>query len=158
MNHEVGRLRWWVAACGLALALSSAPARALFSVNQPWLRPAQTGQSAELYMNLTSTDGATLVAIRSDEAANVVFRGPDKLPRALDTLLLPAKMTVTLAPGKAHFALIRLNRPVTLGQRIALTLTIQAANGARQEIPIVAEVRMRSPAEEELRAHPPQQR
>jgi hypothetical protein len=48
----------------------------LFIVNQPWLRPAKSGQSTEMYMNLTSTDGATLVAVRSDEAAAIVIRGP----------------------------------------------------------------------------------
>ncbi len=149
------RLRWWFAACGIALALLSAPARAVFIVNQPWLRPAGTGQSAELYMNLTSSDGATLVAAQSEDAARVLFRGPDKLPRPLGTLLLPAKTTVALAPGKSHLALIKLNHPLTLGQRVALTLTIQDANGAREEISFMAEVRMRSPAEEEFRARPP---
>jgi copper(I)-binding protein len=158
LNREGRRIRVWIAACGLTLALLSAPARAVFVVNQPWLRPAQTGQSAELYMNLTSSDGAILVAARADDADKVLFRGPDKLPRPLDTLLLPAKTTIALAPGKAHLALIRLKRPLRLGERVALTLTIQAANGAQQEIPVVAEVRMRSPLEEELRAHPPHPR
>ena len=155
MSHGAGRIRWWMTACGLAVALSSLPAHALFIVNQPWLRPAQAGQSAELYMNLTSSDGATLVAIRSDDAGKVVLRGPDKIPRALDTLLLPAKTLVVLAPGKDHFALIKLNRPARLGERLSLVLTIQSANGTRQEIPVLAEVRIRSAIEEEMRGHAP---
>ncbi len=158
MSRDIRHLRVWGAACGLALALLSTPALALFIVNQPWLRPAQPGQTAELYMNLTSTEGATLVSIRCDDASSVVYRGSDKLPRALDTLMLPPKSIVALAPGKPHLALIKLNRSLVLGQRVALTLTIQNANGARQEIPVLAEVRMRSPIEEELRAHPPQHR
>ncbi|MEO8344349.1 MAG: copper chaperone PCu(A)C [Betaproteobacteria bacterium] len=146
-------MRWWVAACGLALALSSLPARAVVIINQPWLRPAQPGQSAELYMNLTSSDAATVVAIQSNDASKVLFRGPDKIPRALDNLVLPARVMVVLAPGKAHFALIKLNRPVRLGDRINLILTIQSANGTRQEIPMQAEVRIRSAVEEEMRGH-----
>ncbi|HQR11156.1 MAG TPA: copper chaperone PCu(A)C [Casimicrobiaceae bacterium] len=156
MNREGRRIRVGIAACGLALALLSAPARAVLVVGQPWLRPAQTGQSAELYMFLTSSEGATLVAARADDAAKVVFRGPDKLPRPLDTLLLPARTTIALAPGKAHLALVNLKRSIKLGERVAFALTIRSASGAQQEIFVIAEVRMRSPLEEGVRAQPPQ--
>ncbi len=52
--------------CGLVLVLLAPNASALFVVNQPWLRPAARGQSTEAYMNLTSTDGANLVAVRTE--------------------------------------------------------------------------------------------
>jgi periplasmic copper chaperone A len=66
---------------------------------------------------------------------------------------LPAQAIVPLAPGKAHVALVRLKRTVKLGERVALTLTIEGADGVRQDIPVLAEVRMRSPIDDEMRAH-----
>jgi len=104
-------------------------------------------------MNLTSTDGATLVAVRTDEAAGVALRGPGKGARTLDLIPLPAKTLVALAPGKDRIVLIRLARTVKLGEHVALTLTIQGNDGVRQDIPVAAEVRTRSPLDDELRAH-----
>ena len=49
--------------------------------------------------------------------------------------------------------MIKLIRRARLGDRLALTLTIEAADGSRQDIPVHAEVRMRSPVDDELRAH-----
>jgi copper(I)-binding protein len=106
-----------------------------------------------MYMNLTSTDGATLVAVRTDEAAGIVIRGPDKNARTLDTLPLPAQTLVALAPGKTRLVVIKLARTVKLGERVAVTLTIQGADGVRQEIPLLAEARMRSPVDDELLHH-----
>ena len=37
-----------------------------------------------------------------------------------------------------------------LGERVAITLTIEGADGARQDIPLLAEARMRSPVDDEL--------
>ena len=140
-------------ACGIALCLLAANANALFIVNQPWVKPARSGQTTEVYMNLTSTDGATLVAVRSDAAATVIVRGPGRKPATIDRLPLPAKVLVALAPGREHIALVRLAKIVKLGERVALTLTIEDSNGGRQEIPVDAEARMRSPEDDERRAH-----
>ena len=58
MNRYFVSVRAWALACGLGLCVPAPDACALFIVNQPWLRPAKSGQSTEMYMNLTSTDGA----------------------------------------------------------------------------------------------------
>ncbi len=153
MNCHFVSVRAGALACGLGLCVLAADACALFIVNQPWLRPAKSGQSTEMYMNLTSTDGATLVAARTDEAAAIMIRGPGKGARTLDALPLPANAEVALAPGKTHFLVIKLARTVKLGERIAVTLTIEGSDGARQDIPLLAEARMRSPVDDELRSH-----
>ena len=51
---------------GLALSLPSLSAQALIVVNQPWVKPAVARGSSEAYMNITATDGAVLVAARSE--------------------------------------------------------------------------------------------
>jgi copper(I)-binding protein len=150
MNRHFGSIRAQALACGLGLCVLASDACALFIVNQPWLRPAKSGQSTEMYMNLTSTDGATLVAVRTDDAAAIVIRGPGKGARTLDVLPLPAKALVALAPGKTRLVVIKLARAVKLGERIAVTLTIEGNDGTRQDIPLLAEARMRSPVDDEL--------
>ena len=61
---------------GLVLAPTPSTAGALFIVNQPWVRPAKTAQTTEAYMNLTSTEGAKLVAVRTDAAKEAAIRAP----------------------------------------------------------------------------------
>ena len=63
---------------GVAMALPVSPASALFIVNQPWVRPAQVGQSTEAYMNLTSTDGAKLVGVATRCRPTATIRAPGK--------------------------------------------------------------------------------
>ena len=153
MHPLVHSMRRRTLPCALVLMLCASEATALFIVNQPWLRPAQSGQSTDVYMNLTSTDGATLVAVHTDEAAAIAVRGSGKDDRTLLPLALPAGTLVALTPAGIRLAMIKLVRSARLGDRLALTLTIEAADGSRQDIPVHAEVRMRSPLADELRAH-----
>ena len=137
---------------GFALALAAQQASALFIVNQPWARPAQPGQATEAYMDLTSTDGATLVGVTSD-AATVTIQAPGKTSGKNLRVPLPAQTLVALAPGGYRIALTGLMRPLKLGDRVKLTLTIEAGDGSRQDIGVDAEVRLRSPLDDERRAH-----
>jgi hypothetical protein len=138
---------------GLALALAVQHASALFIVNQPWARPAQRGQATEVYMDLTSTDGAALVGVTSDAAGTVTIRAPGKTSGKTNRVALPAQTVVALAPGGNRIALTGLKQPLKLGDRVKLTLTIEAADGSRQNIGVDAEVRHRSPLDDERRAH-----
>lgn len=138
---------------GLGLSLFAASAHALFIVNQPWVRPAQSGQSTELYMNLTSTDGATLLEVRTDAAAQVVLRASGKSARTIPELPLPAGQLVALSPANSRIGLLRLTRTLKLGDRIDIVLSIRGADGVRQDIPLSIEARWRSAEEDELRAH-----
>jgi len=137
----------------LAAALTITDAHAIFIVNQPWVRVAANGKSAEAYMDLTSTEGATLVGARSVDAGIVAIHTRGKPPAPKRELALPAGSMIQLSPGGHRLAMRSLTRPLKLGDRVALTLTIQAADGKQQEIPVNAEVRRRSPIEDELRAH-----
>jgi periplasmic copper chaperone A len=139
--------------CGLGLGLLAQHASALFIVNQPWVRPAQRLQVTEAYMNLTSTDAATLVGAVSADAGSVAIRAPGKATGNLARLPLPARSVVALAPGQYRLVLSRLARTLKLGDRVALTLTIEAADGSRQDVGVDAEVRLHSPIDDEMRAH-----
>jgi copper(I)-binding protein len=136
----------------LALALVTADADAIFIVNQPWVLPAAKGRSTAVYMDLTSTEGATLVAAKSDAAEGVSIRGPKGTPRGAP-LALPARTMVHLAPNGYRLVLDKLTRSIKRGERVLLTLIIEAPDGARQEIPVDAEARLDSPLEHERRAH-----
>jgi len=138
---------------GLLLGLLAQHASALFIVNQPWVRPAQRLQATEAYMNLTSSDGATLVGAVSAAAGSVAIRAPGKTTGNLARLPLPAQRVVALAPGQYHLVLGHLARTLKVGDRVPLTLTIEAADGARQDIAVSADVRLHSPIDDEMRAH-----
>ena len=63
---------------GFVLGPAPSFAAALFIVNQPWVRPAKVAQTTEAYMNLTSTDGAKLVAVSTTAAKDAVIRAPGR--------------------------------------------------------------------------------
>jgi copper(I)-binding protein len=153
MNRLISDSRRVALACGLSLALMAQQASALFVVNQPWVRPAQQARATEAYMNLTSTDGASLVGAASTAAAAVAILAPGKTANKVDRVLLPAERVVALAPAGYRIALRRLARTLKVGDRVQLSLTIEAADGTRQEVGVNAEVRLHSPIDDEMHAH-----
>ncbi len=134
-----------------AFALLASDASALFIVNQPWVRLARKAQTTNAYMNLTSTDGATLLAARSEAALHVSLRSAHST--AATGLALPSKSEIALAPGHDHLRLTGLTRALKIGDRINITLTVRDDDGTLQEIMVSAEVRFRSPVDDERRAH-----
>jgi copper(I)-binding protein len=136
----------------VTLALVAGDAGALFIVNQPWVLPAAKGGSTAVYMDLTSTEGATLVAAKSDAAESVSIRGPKGTPRGAP-LALPARTIVHLAPNGYRLVLERTTRSIKRGERVLLTLVIEASDGSRQEIGVNAEARLDSPLDAERRMH-----
>lgn len=104
-------------------------------------------------MDLTSTEGAKLVGVRSDAARAATLRAPGKAAMAVSSVTLQPKILVALAPGQYRIALKQLLRTLKLGDRVNLTLTIEQDDGSRQDIDVNAEVRLRSPLDDERRAH-----
>jgi copper(I)-binding protein len=149
MIARVQRWRRWLTAA--ALAFGSAHAHAVFVVNEAWMLPARAAQSTEAFAELTSSDGATLVGVRSKLAASVALLGSPAPPMALS---LPAGTTVILAPGNVRLALARLTRTLRLGDRVPLTLIVRDAAGVPQEIDVEAEVRLHSPTYDHRHPHP----
>jgi copper(I)-binding protein len=141
------------AACCLALAVFAANAAAMFIVSQPWVLPAAKGRSTEAYMDLTSSDGSTLVAASSDIAREVRIAEGTRSAQKLPKLGLPAGSMVRLAPHSYRLVLDQLMHTIKRGERVHLTLVIEKGDGTRQEIPVDAEARFDSPLDAERRAH-----
>jgi copper(I)-binding protein len=151
LRRRGGRLVGSVAfAVALGFALPASDASALFIVNLPWVSPARKSQTTHAYMNLTSTDGATLLSARSEDARSVSLHSARA---AVAALALPARSEVALAPGHDRLALTGLRRTLKIGDRVKITLTVRDDNGAVSEVEVNAEVRLRSPIDDERRAH-----
>jgi copper(I)-binding protein len=138
--------------CALALC-HSASAAPVFAVGQPWVAPTAGKKNTEAYMDLTSSEAVVLVAARSDAAAKVTLRAPPGIKPAPRELTLPAHVTIVLAPHAYRLAMTGIAAPLKRGDRVALTLTIRHESGVMQDIPVNAEVRLRSPIDDERRAH-----
>jgi copper(I)-binding protein len=142
-----------LALAALLLPLAPLAADATFAVNAPWVRFVKGATSAEVFMELQSSVNATLVDARTEAAKKVTIRPPGTRPAPIAELPLPAGVPVHLVPGGIRLGLLRLTGTLKLGDRIPLTLIIRQADGRRREIPINAEVRRRSPIDDERRAH-----
>src|SRR5258708_28501082 len=142
-------------ALAVAFLLGSTAAQAVFTVNAPWVRPTTERSATEAYMRLASTEGAVLKEVRSALATSVVIRAAGSAGRYLPQLALPAGVPVVLAPDQVRLVLRGLAHPMAVGERVPLVLTIEGADGSRQEIPVNAEVRVRSPIDDERLSHQP---
>jgi copper(I)-binding protein len=140
-----------LSAAALASPLSSS-AVAVLTVSDPWVRVAPSGKSAEAFMEIMSSEGATIVRVESDISTEVPMQRPGTKRALADSIALPAGANVKLAPGDYRLLLPKLKHPLKLGDRVALDLVVEAPDGSRQTIPVNAEVRRRSAYDDHL--HP----
>jgi copper(I)-binding protein len=132
---------------GLALIASASLAHAaVFNVTEPWVKPAPAGASTEAYMEIASSDGATIVDARSPVASSVSLAIAQARHEAPYALPLPRRTTVLLNAGGTRFALAKLVRPLKVGDRVPITLVVRNADATTQEIEVDAEVRRHSPS------------
>jgi len=143
-------------ACAVALLLAGAfangQAHSVFSISEPWVKVAPDGRSAEVYMRLTSSEAAKLVAVTSPVAGRSTIRAPGNKGDA-DEVVLPAKQLVPFERTGYRIRLGGLARKPQLGDRIPLTIVLRGDDGHIQEVPLDAEVRLHSPTEDEGRPH-----
>ena len=104
-------------------------------------------------MELTSTEGATLVGVRCDTAKRVEILLPGASAKPVSELALPAGQKILLAPKAARVVLRGVGRTLKPGDHVPMVLVVQAADGSRQEIPMEAEVRLHSPTYDHLHGH-----
>ena len=125
----------------------------MLTVTEPWVRVAPDGRSAEVYMQLRSSQGEAVVGVRSDDVREVVMLGSGKARAPVTRIALPAGEIVLLAPGKARLGVGKLAQPLKLGDRVRFVLVVETAEGATREIPVDAEVRRRSPTDDHVGKH-----
>ncbi len=140
-------------ALALAFFFASAAIHAeeAVTIAHPWVRATAPGQRvASAYLEISSAAPSKLVAASSPVAGSVELHsmrlenGIMKM-RQLESLELPAKQTVKFEPGGLHIMLLALKRPLKLGDKIPLRLTLQRADGSTTVVEAQAEVRNAKP-------------
>ncbi|MGE8319511.1 MAG: copper chaperone PCu(A)C [Comamonas sp.] len=120
---------------------------AAIDAGDPWARATVPGQSGSgIFMTLQAPLGGSLVAVKTP-AAGIAEVHEMKMEdnvmrmRPIAKLDLPARQPVQLTPGGFHIMLMQLKQPLTAGQSIPLTLTVEDAKGQRRERTIDVPVR-----------------
>jgi copper(I)-binding protein len=131
----------------IAAGVAATAAQAQVTVSGAWVRGTVQGQTATgAYMQLRSTDGATLVGADSPAAGIVEIHemrmeGNTMRMRGVDKLELPAGRAVELKPGGYHVMLMDLKAPLKKGDAVPIKLKVRSKSGQTQDIEVRAEVR-----------------
>lgn len=129
------------------LAGTAAGAVAEVRVDDPWVRATVDGQKASgAFMTLTSTRDARLVAVQTPAAGvaeihEMALENNVMRMRPIDALALPAGKPVVLRPGGYHLMLLELGSALKVGDKVGLTLTVEQADGTREQVEVQAPVR-----------------
>ena len=133
----------------LAIVAGSAWATEVVTVSQPWVRPVAAQGTTRAFLVLGSSNDATLVAARSPIADVDLVRGEQRA----QGVPIEAGKPVPMSDRGPHLVLRRVARALKLGDRVPLTLTLRHADGRVQDIDVSAEVRRRSPIDDERLHH-----
>lgn len=144
------RLALAFAALFLATAAEAAP-----QVRAAWSRPAAAGGTGAGFMTLANPDARadTLVAVASPAARKVEIhrsqmKGGIASMQPVSAVPLPARGSVTFAPGGYHLMFVGLARTLKAGDRVPATLSF--ASGAKVQATFVVGL---SPPADEHRHH-----
>jgi len=131
----------------VVLLSAAAAAQAQVEARAAWARATVQGQTtAGAYMQLTSSERASLVGAESPAAGSVEIHetrmeGKVMRMRALSRLeLLPGK-TVELKPGGYHIMLVGLKRPLKKGEIVPIRLKLETKDKSVRTLEVRAEVR-----------------
>ena len=119
-------------ACLALLPVAGAAATPALSAQDAWIRATPGTDTAAAYMTLHNSgpDTVVITAVRSSAAAHVmihesVLRNGVSSMRPHEPLALAPGQTVRLAPDGVHIMLTMLAHPLTVGERVPLTLQLQ---------------------------------
>lgn len=149
-RRTIGPMHRWLAILAFAPLTSLA---AVVAINEPWVRPAALGATTFAFMELTVSESATLVDVRTPVARSTALARGGQRQAPPFALRLGARETLLMRDAGTRIELRRVLRPLTRGDRVPLTLVLQYADGTLQEVEVDAEVRRRSPSDEHRGAH-----
>lgn len=116
-------------------------------VDDAWARATVPGQEIGFVgLVITSQKDARLVAVSSPASKTAEIHtmsmndGVMKM-RQIEFLALPAAKPVTLAPGGDHLMLIGLKKPLSAGDKISVTLTVEFSDKHTEKLEIQAPVK-----------------
>lgn len=131
----------------LAACSTPTPTGPSITVQEPWSRPAVSGEMSGvggIFMTLFNAGETAdrLIAARSDVAATVelhetIMENDVMKMRPVPAIEIPAGGQVELKPGRYHIMLIGLKQELQPGDKIKVTLTFEQSG----EMTIEAEVR-----------------
>lgn len=124
-----------------AALLAAAPAAAhqyskgALSIVHPSSRPAAKGMTGVGYLSVNNSGARpdVLLAVESPVAAKVEIHaststnGVTRMSRLKDGVRVPANGSARLEPGGIHIMLIKLNRPLAVGDKAPATLVFRDA-------------------------------
>jgi periplasmic copper chaperone A len=128
-------------------ALAQGAGNTSITIEQPWARATPTGaKTGAVYMTLDNKSGTAdrLTGASSDVADKLqihemkVENGVMQMREVPDGLPIPVGGSVVLKPGSYHVMLIGLKKPLTAGEKIALTLTFEKAGNISVTVPVQA--------------------
>jgi hypothetical protein len=128
------------------LAAAATAAHAQVTVSDAWVRGTVAQQKTTgLFFKITSRQGGKLVAVaspvaRSVELHQMSMKNEVMSMRDISSLALPAGKTVSLEPNGAHVMLVDIVRPLSAGDVVPATLTIEDAKGRRETVQVQAKV------------------
>lgn len=154
LNIGLTRSYPWVSAfirvprvLGCLLLAFSPLAHAEVTAKDAWVRgTVPTQKVTGAFMTLTSTEDAKIVAASSPVAkkaeihTSMMMNGVNMMHKA-DQIALPAGKPVELKNGGYHVMLMDLVKPVTPGQTVPITFTVEGKDGKRTQVEVKAEVR-----------------
>jgi copper(I)-binding protein len=149
-RRTIRPMRRWLALLSLAPLTSLA---AVIAVNEPWVRPAAMGASTYAFMELTVSEAATLVDVRTAAASTVALARGAQRQAPPFALPLTARETLLMRDVGTRIELRRARHALKRGDRVPLTLVLRYADGTLQEVEVDAEVRRRSPSDDHRGAH-----
>ena len=133
----------------MLMASTTLHANAGLRVEKAWVRATVTGQMATgAFMRITAPSESRLVGVRSTVAIAQVHQmtmdqGVMRMSAVPGGLRLPAGQAVELKPGGYHIMLLDLKTSLQPGQKLALTLVYQNAQGKEStqalELPVLSQ-------------------
>lgn len=134
-------------AVALLSTLSALPALAQVEVSQAWTRATVAQQKATgVFLQMKSAQDVRLLEVHSPlagvaEVHEMVMEGSTMKMRSVPALSLPAGKLVELKPGSLHLMLMDLKRPISVDEKVPVTLVFEDAKGQRQTLDVQATAR-----------------
>jgi copper(I)-binding protein len=128
------------------LAAFAVAAHAQVTVTDAWVRGTVAQQKTTgMFFSITSAQGGRLVAASTPAATDVqlhtmTMKGDVMTMRQVPAIDLPAGKTVKLEPNGLHLMMFGVARPLSSGETVPATLTIEDARGRRETVQVQARV------------------
>lgn len=131
-----------------AILFSSNIFAANIQVEDAWAYASNDGRTnANIYFHITSSEKAKIVSASSSASDKVIFETMDHSNGTMkiltvDHIELPAAKTLDLtSEHRHHLKLIDLKKPLKVGDKVEVIMTVNSASQAAQNIPVTVQIR-----------------